>query len=655
VIKIYWLYRLIAILSICFIGAQVVAAPSRDLLTLLVPDNVNVKDWPTQVWIDTAAEEGLQLQLIRDSEFLALGANAAISISGLILPDTSHIQASDALIAAVTQYVKKGGRLMLTYDAGALTERGMYIPAGPSRFSRLVGVDYVLYDTLRSEMEWFGPVVGTKREMDALSLPPGKYIPYRGATSAQNVKILAGLPDDANRAGALICTLGNEFSSSTSSQSLTDLRLRQLGVENNVMANAADTPLQAISGYAVGTVNYHHFVTTGAFPGQSLLCAAEGGLIAGIRQYGAGKLLFVNIPLGQYKAVRTDGALLHGFLNLFARDLVVMPRLSVQPKGVGGLIYNWHVDDRDDLIPDLQFVMAQDFMQHQGPFSIHFTVGPDVSILGDGLGIDLLNNPAGKTLLQHVDKTAHAMGSHGGWLHNIYGREANETNELSYLPWIAQNVAAIEAVIGHPLREYSAPVGNNPLWAIKWLELHGVVGMYTVGNTGTAALREWRSGQRVSETIWAMPIAPFGKTATFEEFQRNGISDQDTAQWLLDLVDFVVKNRTNRLFYNHPPGAKAHLGVVKKFVEHAADLARLGRFHWYTMAQIADFSQRRLQTTWHSSCPKKICRFVAENPVTLKDITWLLPRALYDLPNVTQGLGIVDTSDPRQWLVSATS
>ena len=45
------------------------------------------------------------------------------------------------------------------------------------------------------------------------------------------------------------------------------------------------------------------------------------------------------------------------------------------------------------------------------------------------------------------------------------------------------------------LREYSPPVGNNPLWAMDWLEQQGVVAAYLTGHTGMGPTRQYREGQ----------------------------------------------------------------------------------------------------------------------------------------------------------------
>jgi hypothetical protein len=481
---------LLAALLLLVSSTQAMAAASRDYLTLLIPDNASLTSWQVQAWTDAAAEEGLQVKTMTDSAFLALGSGTVDKIVGLILPDSAHIQASDALVAAVKQYVSNGGKLMLTYDAGALTDTGYYSATGRSRFSDLVGVDYVQYESLRDRVVGFGPIVGTKGRMESLSLPPGKYVPYTAnntavAATATTAFVPTSRFDPGGslfmrplieaRVAAAASTarmlsspvqLRYDLRVSSATQSLSQLlaslfsasSLRDLDevsatvsgdgwIENSPLLavsklSTADSAMQAVSGYGFGQLGYYHYVTTGTFPGNVFLSSPEHGLVAGDRSYGSGKVLFVNIPLGYFKAIGTDSALIQGFLNYFARDQVVMPRMSVQPKGVGGLVYNWHVDDGDDILPDFKYIMAQSFMQGQGPFSVHFTAGPDVVTLGDGKGMDLPNNPAAQDVVLQTGKfgkyayantVKHTLGSHGGWNHDIYGLNRSQCRNLSAL------------------------------------------------------------------------------------------------------------------------------------------------------------------------------------------------------------------------------
>ncbi|GHC69247.1 hypothetical protein GCM10007320_02470 [Pseudorhodoferax aquiterrae] len=714
-----WRHRgaaaLYALLLVLLAGPGLAQANSRDSLTLLVPDDADIASWQVKVWTDTAVEEGLQMKVMKASAFLALGSSANASISGLVLPDSAHIRASDRLVEGVKQYVSRGGRLLLVYDAASLNDGGFYDVSGRSRFSDMVGVDYVLYEALRDRVVGFGPVVGTRGRLDNLSLPPGKYMPYPAATSptvslaaATQVPYVptsrfdpggsefmrawyrAGSATGAQpRVASLLTGLRYDAAVAEATPALRWLQttghtsLRRPDDVSAVVAPggagwtetapwrtagdlaAGDAELQVVSGYAFGPLSYYSFVTTGAFPGNVFLSSPEFGLVAGERSYGYGKLLFVNLPLGFFKAIGTDGVLLHGVLAHFARDQVGMPRLAVQPRGIGGLVYNWHVDDGDDIVPDFRDIMASSFMAGAGPFSVHFTAGPDVDVVGDRLGMNLLGNPAAQDVVRRTARTGpytsayglvkHEVGSHGGWIHNIYGINANETNAATYLPWLQWNMMAVDEVSGERSRSYSAPQGNNPSWAVAWNEFWGIVGMYTVSNTGSPATREWRDGARLATKLWSMPVTPFGISATFEDFEANGVSDTASAQWLLDLQSFVANRRSNRMFYNHPPGAAAHLDVVKTFVQRGKALRDSGRFKWYTMAELADFSQRRVQTGWASSSTwlgKEV--FVLNNGQSLTDITMLLPRSRYGMPFVFWGAGSV-SSDATDWIVTARS
>jgi hypothetical protein len=197
-------------------------------------------------------------------------------------------------------------------------------------------------------------------------------------------------------------------------------------------------------------------------------------------------------------------------------------------------------------------------------------------------------------------------------------------------------------------------MGNNPTWAVNWLEGRKVVGMYFVGDTGSAPVRSWRSGNRLTSALWSFPIVPMGKYATFEEFEEFGVTDAQSGQWLLDLQTFAVNHRTTRLFYNHPPGARGHLAAINPLLTRADSLRTLGQFSWYTMTQVANFSERRLATGWSASSASGLSTFTATHPSSLADMTWLLPRARYGTPLITSGSGRVG-SDTTNWVVTATA
>ena len=676
------------------------AAPPRDTLVLLIPDNASATSWPVKVWTDTAADEGLRLRTMTDSQFLALGAGAAAQIAGLIMPDSAHVRASDAVVAAVKQYANLGGRVMLVYDAGALTDTGYYAPTR-SRFSDLVGVDYTLYDTLLDRTVGFGPVVGTASTLDGISLPPGKSVPWSapvtatagttatyvgtstadpGGTLAMQSYTLALTPTRIDESSTTLrqqqnrtvrSLLGIDVAPTTSSvtikskvgnttrvapSSISTTTTTSSGTTVMAAAALAAEPLRAISGYGYGQLGYFSYVTRGTFSGTTYLTSPDHGLVAGSRTVGSGSVLFVNLPLGYFKAIGSDSALMHGMLGLFARDLVQAPRMSVQPKGVGGLVYNWHVDDGDDLTADVKYLLDSTTVLRRGPFSIHFTAGPDTVTLGDAMGMSLDTSTASQTQFKRIKSLAigHELASHGGWNHDLYGLNVSETNQATYQPWLELNFAAVERQYGKRTTEYSAPQGNNPTWAVNWLENRGVIGMYFVGDTGSGAVRSWRAGQRLTRSMWSFPLTPLEKYGTFEEFEEFGVTDAVSGKWLTDLQSFVVAKRTNRMFYNHPPGARGHLAALDGVLTNGDRLKAQGKFNWYTMTQLARFGDQRLAVTWGVTRNLGVSTFDASHATSLADMTWLIPRAAYATPRVTAGSATVDsTSDPLNHLVIA--
>src|SRR5437879_5686101 len=108
-----------------------------DTIALLLPDSVSASSVDVREWQDAVAEEGLHLSVMHDSEFLnpLFKANA---VRGIVLPDTIHRICSDALIGALYDYVKAGGKLLAIYDGCTFDLKGNFTKT-ESRLSELVG------------------------------------------------------------------------------------------------------------------------------------------------------------------------------------------------------------------------------------------------------------------------------------------------------------------------------------------------------------------------------------------------------------------------------------------------------------------------------------------------------------------------------------
>lgn len=560
-------------------------------IALLVPDGLALPDARVSAWLDAAQEEGLKITVINDTQFQQ-GTTTA-QFSGVILPDQVHVNASDALIAALETYASQGGQLMLVYDFGALTTTGFYaIPK--SRLSNLAGVDYVLYDQLRGNMIGVGPVTSLGTTLRTLQVPPGKSMVWD--------------------------------------------------------AGATD-PVEGISGYVYGFLIYPSFVTQGAYTGSALITSPNFGLVAGLRNFGSGQVLFVNTPLSYLKG-QTDGMLMHGFLRYFGTNLMKMPRLSAQPRALGGLVLNWHLCAGDQIAPTVEMNTWGTFDNNNGPFSISVTAGPDQIDFGDGKGVNLSQNTSAKTVLLSLQSKGHKIGSHGGWIHDYWGANASETNQSSFEQYVSLNKQSVEGVTGRPAVEYSAPQGNTPQWSVNWLEANGNTGYYFLGHTGMAPTRSYRNGVLSNNTIRAFPVMPFGTNATFEEFQEFNVPVTDINNWYRQLIDFVAKNRTSRLIYMHPVGAIEYPKTLNVIFNKADNVKANGKFSWYTMDTLARFAQRRQQTAWQATDSGNSWAFQATHPTDLTDMAWVLPRSAYTQPVVTQGLGQV-TWDTNNWIVTS--
>lgn len=709
------------------LSAMPLPSPDPGLLLLLLPDTQDRSDARVRAWIDAASEVGVRLHPVSDSEFMQLGGDA-LGYAGLILPDELHAIASDALIDAVQRYTQAGGKTMLVFDFGALTLAGE-VPVYPvprSRLSPLAGVDYVLYEQLGDRTTGLGPVIGTRSTLRSLLVPPGKSMAYTGlpnagassavggqtqmtagnllSASAVNPETALYLPvstgDPGGARGFDVQQYSQQryFSAASSrSQPMAPRQVRiDLGkavrsqpvsrvtqaqpqplpsLDREVTSSAVTSaePLEAWSGYLLGPLIYPSYVTQGSFgelPGQRVLASSpQFGLVAGINPVGAGQVLFVNLPLTYLKG-RTDALMMHGFLHLFARDVLALPHLSAMPNGVAGMTFDWHLDAKAAQAPTNKLIKLNVFNDPQALFSIEMTAGPDTVVAGDGLGWDLARNKTAQQYLKTFARNGHAVGSHGGWIHDYYGQNVNETNRLdssggacvnslvrvdNFEQCLVLNRNSVKSVLGQTALTYSAPEGNNPVWAMDWLEQQGVIAAYFGGHTGLGVTRQYRDGKLLNPSIWVFPVTPQGQYATFEEFQDYGVPQADVTAWYRALVDFCIAQNTSRMVYAHPPGAALWSHVLLDLMSYVR--AQGSRLSWYSTVRLARFMTQRLQVNWtqtHDSVTGQT-RFVASHPQSLSEMTWRLPRSRYpNAPQLESGMAVVDGSDAQYWVVRAT-
>jgi hypothetical protein len=574
-------------------------------LALLVPDHAALDDAQVMAWLDAAKEEGIQLDVLTASTFLRPYPFNSARYAGLILPDSIHNVMSEALIAGVHNYAKAGGKVMLVFDAGTLLFPSKTYAKNKSLFADMAGIDYALYDDLKEAAIDPSPVFGQKETLLSLHIPPGKFY--------------------------------------------TDDVIQQSEAMDPVKSKAADE--MSLFAYQYDELKYSHFVTKGSYSGKPLLYARNREIIAGLNPFYNGQVLFVNLPLGYLKS-RTDGLLLHGFLRYFAVDIVNLPFLSSAPNGRGGLVMNLHVDSNADL-PVLEKLKKKTKLFKYGPYSIHITAGPDVNRTGDGLGFNIAGNEKAKKWVKYFEQRKDMIGSHGGWIHNFFGYNVNDSNQGAFEPYLIKNKLAIESLTNAPVTEYSAPVGNHPLWVTQWLDSQHITSYYFTGDMGMGPTKPYRNEQRQSFKAWAFPVLNMGKYAAFEEMHAAGVHEKTVAKWLNDITDFTANDQVVRLMYLHPPGILHYLKAANAWLLNADRLDSKGKFSWYTMTDIANFMNEREKVVWSfSKLTDNEASLSAFHAQSLSRQTWMLPKARYEKPAILQGKAEV-IDEGKFWLIKA--
>jgi hypothetical protein len=566
------------------------ATRSLHSIVLLVPNAAAEADARIQVWADAAEEEGLLLRRMSVAEFLRPWTDRS-HLAAVILPDGLQATTDYPLLGTLERYVEEGGQLMLVYDAAT---RSGDLPAGRGSLARLAGVEYAMYQELGDRAAGWGPVLGSMDSLKRLTLPPGKY------TAA----------GPTERGGAN--PVGRRY---------------------------------AIAGYEHRQLSYPSFVTRGAYRGERLLETPAGNLVAGYRREGRGGVLFVNLPLG-HLAGQSDGLPLHGFLRYLIDEVLRLPYLAPVPEGVGGIVMNWHLDSNAAI--EALTRMRDLGVYRQGPYSIHLTAGPDTVGFGDGLGLDVPRNAGIQRWIREQRAQGHAIGSHGGWIHDYFGLKVGEHNRAGFEKYLELNRAALVKATGGAVREYSSPVGNHPRWISDWLAAHGFVAYYYTGDSGMGPTHVGGS----AHGLWAFPVASLRDMASFEEFAQANLSQGVVQVWLNGLTDYCAQQAVVRLVYFHPPGALRYPQAMRAWLAQAERLRRAGGFRWYTMTEIADFLNARAEVRWSMQREQGGELIAASHPHSLEHFTWRLPKSVYQRPAVVAGTATVG-EDPGHWRVVA--
>ena len=539
------------------------ADPQPHGLVLLVPHSNALSHPVTQAWLDAAREEGIDVQTMSSDRFVRAVARRE-TIAGVLVPDTVHQQASDVWVQALDSYVRQGGHALISHDAAIYPLHQPRFAAPASRLSGMVGFRYALYDTLQQDTVAVAPVLASREAEQALAILPGKI----------------------------------DFSTPAAEWG-------------------------ELTTYGYERLRYPHFRSSGPVSARVWLQSAAGDPVLSLHGHGQGSVLFANLPLG-YLKTRTDGYWLHRMLGYFATQVLQQPVLSAAPQGMGGVVLNLHVDSNAAEQPMLALEQAGWF--EQGPFSIHLTAGPDTYRLGDRLGLDMRHNQKMQALLRRLQARGHEIGNHGGWVHNVFGEQANADNAQQFEPWLALNQQTLSTITGRLLTSYSAPMGNQPDWATDWLRSKHFKAYYTPGNNGMGPTRSYQNGlPPASDSPWAFPIANYLRVATLDELPPDQQAQLGMQTFIAQLLNYTAVHGVVRLFYFHPATAPDFRDTLQRLQAQAAVLKGQGRWRWYGMSELADFLARRQAVQWRfvPDSERSQASLSAHSAQSLQGMTWV--------------------------------
>ncbi len=509
-------------------------------------------------------------------------AGFARKVPALILPDGACTSLNSIFALWIDDYLRAGGSVAVIYDAGVRSLKGAFLPR--SFFAAFTGVDHVSY-------AWEGATAYTTGG-----------IRFRSAEAAAACGIPPGKLDDE----LFLCGYGY------GRLDYPVARSRVLLAEGG--GAAAEILAEAIDGEGVA----HPAVVR--------------------REYGAGRVLYVNLPLGHLKA-HDDDLPLRSLLRSFLFGQARVPHLMSTPGGRGGVVFNWHVDANDDWAI-LDRMEREGFFPDDIAYSIHICAGESLDEPGDGKGFDACG--AGRRFVDMLVRHG-AIGSHGGWYHNIFALKAasGEWGGPEIRRYVERNQRCLRSVTGKRVVEYSAPAGvHPPRMMARIMSDLGMNSYYYTGDGGSAPNRSFHEGERLSDSLVAFPVMPLGEVASLGEMDELENYDETVVgRWLRETSAYCDRERTVRLLYSHPYNLyvyKHENDYRRVFLDWLIELEQAQREQRLTVAPMsvfADFLLRMIETEASFVRDGGVLRVELSNPRGLRDQAVALPEELCERPD----------------------
>ncbi|MDR2006673.1 MAG: polysaccharide deacetylase family protein [Acidaminococcales bacterium] len=569
---------------------SITADHSLRVLVVYNEDSLEKDGHILKAYQSVLAEEGVPHKIIEVFDLLNMKPGDIVgAVPVLIFPDGVMQVVPSEFIEWIKDYMSKGGSVAVVYDAGTKHGRGFF--EKKAVFADITGLNYILTDKLQYDSFEKAQIVFTSNEQrDALQIPFGK-------------------------------TLGGRVLSSYFFGAL----------EYPVYMNEKVRPIPEKNIYA-----------------EAFITGTEQKIPAiVITDYGKGKVLYVNLPLGQLKAIGDDLPL-RACLRAFLFDAVGIPHIMNVEDGKGTFLFNWHVDSRRE-ISNLSELLDTPIFVKEFNATYHITAGDFLNREGDDEGFYVRER--GRELTEIMTELGE-VGSHGGWAHNWFSfRLMNgKFSKDDIIKHIKDNSDDIEAVTGKKVTSYSAPNGVHPQPLLtNIIKDMGMIAYYYTGDTGSAPHRAFFGNEMISERIIAFPIMPFGKAASlWEMYDKYDMQRAEIEYFYQDVLDYVEKNKSARLIYAHPADVvDEYVEVMSIFAQEAIGRAAAGRIRLSGMSEYSRFLLRMLNTEYSFTREGSSLKVSLANPESLRGITFTLPKNkyLYQPPErITQSQ---DTPLPR--------
>ena len=566
----------------------------RAIKVLLVynPEYAKSKSSVLPAYESVLQEEGVSFESFDVFQLSTLSVAAIVKrVPVMILPDSMLVHVPTQFVDWTKEYLSKGGKVAVIYDVGTRHQNGRFLER--SVFADIVGLNYITFSTTGAGAFGHAHIKFTSEAArDFFQVPMGKTL---------NGLVLSGYAY-----GAL-----------------------QYPIAENKPVR--ELPEKDIYAYAIKANN------------EKLPAIV-------LTDYEAGKVLYVNLPLGSLKA-ESDDLPLRSVLRTFLFDVAGIPHVMNTEAGRGGVAIDWHVDSSVEH-KTLPLMLKTGLIRKGIKASFDITAGDFRDNPGDGLGFDACGK--GRQLAE-ILKEYGTIGSHGGWGHNWFARNIEDGvfKEKEMRENIVRNNKCLETITGYKITEYAAPDGVHPQpVTTQILEDLGIIAYYYTGDTGSGPNRTFYQGKMVSDKVIAFPVMPFGKMASLYEMAvLDKKKESEVREWLFDILSYSARNRTVRLFYSHPYNIEHYPQTMKVFMDRVDKMQRDGDILVRSMSDFGRFFLRFLKTTYDFSEADSGLVVSLTNPEGLAGISVAVPKAHYSPPS---DKGYAITEDGRYFYVTIT-